>query len=321
MTSFPIGPVGEGNEKKLLLPLVTVIMNCSNSSQYLREAIDSVYSQTYANWEIIFWDNASTDGSAVIATSYDSRLKYFHGEKTINLGAARNKAIEQACGEFIAFLDCDDIWLPSKLEKQIPLFDDSKVSIVYSDVIEFNTAGIEKKLYDRRKFYTGECFRELLCNYFLSLVTVVVRHSALMSQPNWFDERLQMSEDYELFCRLAYSGRLAMVRDPLAKYRIHLGSLTITRPEVYWDENELILAKYQELFPNFNIDFRKEIKNNRLRTLCTKAISCWIAGNSVVARSVLRPYIKHLRPFLVYLLSFSPPLIGRVIKSRRGVTI
>ena len=74
---------------------VSIVMNCLNGEKYLRESIDSVYGQTYKNWEIIFWDNNSTDKSAEIANSYDSRLRYFKGELTISLGAARNKALEK----------------------------------------------------------------------------------------------------------------------------------------------------------------------------------------------------------------------------------
>ena len=77
-------------------PLVCVIMNCYNGEKYLREAIDSVYAQSYKNWEIIFWDNLSTDSSAKIAKSYDSKLRYFVGQETIPLGAARNKALSKS---------------------------------------------------------------------------------------------------------------------------------------------------------------------------------------------------------------------------------
>ena len=98
-------------------------MNCLNCEKYVREAIDSVYAQTYPDWEIIFWDNASLDSSGEIAKSYDERLKYFRGDKTIPLGRARNLAIEKAKGEYIAFLDCDDMWLSDKLEKQVEIFE------------------------------------------------------------------------------------------------------------------------------------------------------------------------------------------------------
>lgn len=304
----------------LNLPLVSVIMNCYNSAQFLREAIDSVYSQTYSNWEIIFLDNASTDNSAEIAKSYDSKLRYYREELTITLGAARNKAIAQVQGDFVAFLDCDDIWLPCKLEKQIPLFHNNNVNLVYSDVINFNLAGVEKRLYDRRKFYIGDCFRELLADYFLSLVTVVVRRSALLSQPFCFDERLQVSEEVDLFLRLAYCGQFAMVPEALAKYRIHSQSWTIKRPELFWEECDQILDQYEKLFPDFNMRFAKEIRTWRLMSLCSKAAYLWMAGDAVEARKILRPYLNFARPLIVYLLSFFPSFIGRMIKTGRVVT-
>src|SRR3989338_6378909 len=100
-------------------PLVSVIMNCYNGEQYLREAIDSVYAQTYKNWEIIFWYNASTDDTQRIATSYDSRLKYFRADVNTPLGQARNMALKKATGIYIAFLDSDDVHLPCALQRQV----------------------------------------------------------------------------------------------------------------------------------------------------------------------------------------------------------
>ena len=97
-------------------PLVSVIMNCYNSDSYLKEAIDSIYAQTYSNWEIIFWDNASTDKSSDIAKSYDNKVKYYKAESTTSLGEARFLAVEKSIGEYLAFLDCDDYWLPEKLK-------------------------------------------------------------------------------------------------------------------------------------------------------------------------------------------------------------
>ncbi len=86
---------------------VSIIMNCLNGEKYLKDSIGSIYSQTYDNWEIIFWDNASTDRSDEIAQSYDSRLKYFRSDETYSLGKARNLAVSKAKGEYIAFLDVD----------------------------------------------------------------------------------------------------------------------------------------------------------------------------------------------------------------------
>ena len=129
-------------------PLVSVIMNCFNGEKYLRDAIDSVILQTYRNWEIIFWDNQSNDKSAKIFKDYkDGRLKYYLAASHIEiLYKARNYALKKANGEFIAFLDVDDWWLPEKLEKQIPLFDDPEVGLVYGNVWCFLKKQIKKNL-------------------------------------------------------------------------------------------------------------------------------------------------------------------------------
>ena len=102
-------------------PLVSVIVNCYNGEQFLKEAIDSIYAQTYNNWEIIFWDNASSDDSANIARSFDKKLKYYRAKKQTKLYNARNLALEKCLGSFVAFLDCDDVWIDQKLEMQIEL--------------------------------------------------------------------------------------------------------------------------------------------------------------------------------------------------------
>ena len=101
------------------MPFVSVILNCYNGEKYLKEAIDSVYAQSYVNWEIIVWDNVSSDKSAQIALSYNSKLKYFCAEKHTPLGHARKLAVGVSNGEYLAFIDADDIWFPNKLEIQL----------------------------------------------------------------------------------------------------------------------------------------------------------------------------------------------------------
>jgi len=132
--------------KKLVMdsaPLVSVLMNCFNGEKYLREAIDSIINQTYKNWEIIFIDNCSIDNSAEIAESYkDERIKYYRTRKNIPLYAARNIAIDKCNGEYIGFLDCDDIWLEDKLEKQIVLAMDGH-DIVFG---RYHTFGLNYKV-------------------------------------------------------------------------------------------------------------------------------------------------------------------------------
>ncbi len=303
-------------------PLVSVIMNCLNCAKYLKEAIDSVYAQTYTNWEIIFWDNASTDRSAEIARSYDSRLRYFRGEQTVDLGAARNLALEQARGEFIAFLDCDDLWMPQKLEKQLPLFDDPEVGLVFSDSIIFNDLGESRLFYGRNlNFHTGYCFPQLLTDYFLDLETVVLRRAALDGEEMWFDPSFNLIEEGDLFTRIGYKWKLAMVNEPLAKWRVHAASWTWTKGYLTADEKTAMLERYKKTIPGFAERFAKEIHLLERQNAVTRAKYLWKFGNSPAARRCLSPYIfADRKASSLYFLSFFPerklsPIISRFRKN------
>lgn len=98
------------------MPLVSIIMNCHNGSLYLSQALNSILEQSFKNWELIFWDNCSTDKSKNIVKSVkDKRIKYFYSKKFHNLAESRNLALSETNGDYIAFLDTDDIWLTDHL--------------------------------------------------------------------------------------------------------------------------------------------------------------------------------------------------------------
>ncbi|SVE39733.1 uncharacterized protein METZ01_LOCUS492587, partial [marine metagenome] len=187
-------------------PLVSVIMNCFNGEEFLREAIDSVYAQTYRNWEIIFWDNASTDRSAEIAQSYDEKLIYYRSKKTEILGEARANATKEAKGKYIAFLDSDDIWLEDKLEKQISMFHESQdqVGFVYCRTkVFFDDETKEEYVYKASEMLPeGYIFTELAKQNF------VVFSSAMVDRDKFylcggFPKHFLNSLDYYVFLRLA----------------------------------------------------------------------------------------------------------------------
>ena len=288
-------------------PLVSVIMNCFNGEKYLREAIDSVYAQTYKNWEIIFWDNASTDNSAEIAKFYNSKLSYFKGKKTVPLGAARNKALRQAKGEYIAFLDCDDLWMAEKLEKQIPLFyRDRKTAIVISNAIQFNEKGFSA-LFCKKRPKTGHVFRELFTNYFICLSTAVIRRRALVDLNAWFDTRFSHIEESDLFTRIAYTWHLDYVDEPLAKYRIHKESSSSLRRDLPPKETEMMISKYIKLYPNFEKLYSKELLDLKYYTQYYFALIDWQHGENHLVRERLKPFLlKKIRAIVPFLLSFFP---------------
>ncbi len=247
---------------------VSVIMNCFNCSKYLHEAIDSIYAQTYKDWEIIFWDNASTDNSAEIARSYDNKLRYFCSESTLPLGNARNLAIEQARGEYVAFLDCDDAWLPEKLEKQLELFDaKSEVMLVYSDsyIIDEN-GNIIKAAFDTIKPVRGHVFNKLFCYHnFITLPTAVIKKKVL-DEVGLFNPSYKMSEEYDLFLKIAYSHPVDYIEQPLAKYRVHSNNFSKNLDIGIREELEII-DRWLRKDPDLKKEFGNKIRIRKTRRL------------------------------------------------------
>jgi len=276
---------------ELAKPLVSVIMNCRNSGKYLRAAIDSVIAQTYKNFEIIFWDNQSTDDSSSIFKSYnDPRLRYFLAPEYTALGEARNLAMQQAKGEFIAFLDCDDLWFPQKLEKQIPLFRNEAVGLVICDTIFFNSKKDIRQLYQNKKPPTGNVFRELLGAYFVSMETPVIRKVVLDGMDHWFDTRFDVIEEYDFFVRLGYKWEVAYVDEVLAKWRVHGASWTWSKPELFPAETRMLLDKLRTSIPDFDSQYEKEIRAVMVKIALQEAVIAWRLGDSGKARDILKPF-------------------------------
>ena len=133
---------------------VSIILNCRNGAEYLKDTLEAIKQQSFSDYEIIFWDNCSTDNSAQIAKTFDKRLRYFWGEEMLPLGAARNKAIACAQGDYIAFVDCDDLWDREKLEKQVnELERDSSVGMVFTNFIRWNMLSNKKDIFDKKAVY------------------------------------------------------------------------------------------------------------------------------------------------------------------------
>jgi glycosyltransferase involved in cell wall biosynthesis len=263
-------------------PLVSVVMNCFNSSTYLRKAIDSVMAQTYSNWELIFWDNQSTDGSAEIFKSYrDARLKYFYAPEHTNLGLARNSAIEKVCGEWCGILDCDDVWLPHKLEKQIDSARIiSNVGVIYSDYNIISANGAIKRTSSRPLVaYEGDVFNRILTEEFtVCWPTVLINTDALRSVGSFAGYRLL--EDFDILLRLAEKYQFVFVNAKLANYRVHPGQSS-TNYEMMLAEKILIfdswLSRWKKhgLLPNDKLQL---LRQGRARAYFTAGINALYYG-------------------------------------------
>ncbi|MGR3302429.1 MAG: glycosyltransferase [Candidatus Scalindua sp.] len=276
-------------------PTVSVIMNCLNCEKYLREAIDSVFAQTYEDWEIIFWeDNASKDNSERIAKSYGHKLRYFRSDVSLPLYGSRNLAVQKARGKYIAILDCDDLWLPTKLEEQIPLLErNHEIGLVYSDAFLFNEKGKEKRQFEITKPYRGNIFPELLLCNFINNQTVVIRKEAFGSVDNWFDGRLVMSGDYDAYLRISYKWKVDYVDKPLARYRVHRNSKSQRDGRKLLSvELDLVIENLRKAVNEFEKNYPEGIRHLKRRRDVQLSLLDWENGDKKKARKRLNVYIQ-----------------------------
>jgi len=227
-------------------PKVSIIMNCYNCSKFLKEAIDSVYLQTFNDWEIIFWDNASTDSSARIALSYDSRIKYYRAEKTTNLGLARVLAVKKSTGAYLAFLDCDDLWLKNKLKDQMDIFNQERddIGIVYGRASRFlgnNKNRVMPGFFAKStKLPEGLVFNELVKGDFIPFVSAVIPR-IVYDECGGFPVHYKNATDYSLFLKISYHYPVRAIQDVCCMYRMHENNLSgVLELDGIWENIEAI---------------------------------------------------------------------------------
>jgi teichuronic acid biosynthesis glycosyltransferase TuaG len=203
--------------------LVSVIMPTYNHSAYIKEAISSVLSQTYSNLELIIIDNYSTDNTMEVVDSFfDRRIQYYKFRNHGVIASSRNFGFTKSHGEYIAFIDSDDVWESLKLEYQIPHI--QSVSCVSSN---FKLIG---DLDERRK-YINSSFEGEYKDYYYDEVVLenpVVTSSVLMRrdvflQEEGFDENeaYKFIEDFEFWLRVAYLEPIRVLNEPLVQYRVY----------------------------------------------------------------------------------------------------
>jgi len=236
---------------------VSIIMNCYNGEQYLKEALESIVKQTYKNWELIFWDNQSTDKSALIFKSYtDSRFKYYYAPIHTGLGEARKKAIKKTTGKWIAFLDVDDIWFPDKLSEQIKIvnrYEHDNIGLIYGKTyfLEMNKKNKKYFIYQSidRKLFEGHIFKDLLYKgNFIPFLTVIVNKKAY-EEVGGFSSYLKFAPDYYLYILIAEKYIVKAVKKRIAVYRLHSDNITNKMFDIAFYEEIRMLSSFVNDYP------------------------------------------------------------------------
>ncbi len=298
-------------------PLVSIVMNCYNSDRFLREAIDSVYAQSFSDWEIIFWDNASTDKSAEIAKSYDKRLKYFCVDETTPLGEARKQAINKAKARYIAFLDCDDMYLPEKLNKQVQFMEGGQYAMSYSGAIVIDENGKTiRRITVKNK--SGYVFGELLEKYEINMQTVMVRREILDKESIVFQSNLRYCPDHNLFMEIASRARVGVIHDFMVKYRVLSDSLSRKTLHLVSSEIKYTLDQILARDPALSEKFPSQLKSAYAKLSYYDAINYISQGKLKEARAKLKNVLSQRWQYMVlYFLLFlplQPELFLRLLK-------
>jgi len=224
---------------------VSIVMNCYNGDHFLREAINSILSQGHTNWEIIFWDNQSTDESAKIFHSYnDPRFKYFRSENHTNLSSARKNALLRCTGQYVAFLDVDDVWHSDKLALQLLEIQASGAGAIYSNYNVKNENNKEHYIrYKKNELPEGNITKHLLKRNFVNLLTLLAKRELILSLKNIFPPDLAFTCDYDFVIRLSHQLKFKCIDKSLGMYRIH--NRNDSKPK--WSHIKELKFMYKEL--------------------------------------------------------------------------
>ena len=235
-------------------PLISVIINCYNGEKYLNDAIDSVIEQSFKDWELIFWDNRSSDNSKDIFNKYnDPRMKYFLSPKFTNLSTARNQSVNVTSGKWIGFLDCDDYWLPNKLNNQVKIISNNNndVAFIYGNIKAEFMEGFKNTIFARRInkkkensiLPSGYIFNKLLLKNFVPLSSALINKKFYLNCGG-IDEKYEFSEDYDLFLKISKNNKVISLSSSDCIYRIHDSNMSQNDNTLGYKEAVSICKKY-----------------------------------------------------------------------------
>lgn len=212
------------------MPRVSVIIPTYNRAELLRHAIASVLAQDYQDLEVIVADDGSTDHTAEVVSAFGSRVTYLVLPHKGQPAAPRNAGLAAATGEYIAFLDSDDLFLPHKLRQQVPVLEaNPQVGLVYSDGYFFSDDPDQVNGHALTGLTTpsGAVFGELLRANFIFMPLLLARRT-LLQEAGGFDERpdLLVAEDYDLWLRLALKTEFQYLPGDVAAIRLHSGNIS-----------------------------------------------------------------------------------------------
>lgn len=203
--------------------LVSIIMPSYNTAGFIAETIRSVIAQTYENWELIIVDDCSTDNTDAVVAEFlaDTRIRYIKNEQNSGAAISRNRALREARGRWIAFLDSDDLWLPEKLEKQIAFMKEKGYAFSYTDYAE-----IDESSHSNGRIVTGprRITKHRMYDYCWLGCLTVMYDAKVVGLIQIAD--IRKNNDYAMWLKVCKKAECYLLNETLAKYRKRLGSIS-----------------------------------------------------------------------------------------------
>jgi glycosyltransferase involved in cell wall biosynthesis len=292
------------------VPRVSVLINSYNSAATLKAAIDSALNQTWRDLEVIVFDNGSTDGTPALCAGYaDARLRYLRQDPTIMLGAARNRVMEAAQGDYLAFLDADDSWMPQKLEKQVAKIEQTGVGLIFTDAVrhyvEDNT-DIGYFSYMGHAPRRGDAFADQLLCYTIVNSAALFRRTSLEKLGRGIDPTLRICTDFDLFMRIVHEDGADFIDEKLAVYNVAPGSTIASKADLVAEELERLMNGMIARWPDIERRYPAQLQAFRRNIALQRAKAFWRQGHGRQARRYLWPHLPATKPLLALGGTFFP---------------
>ncbi len=239
-------------------PLVSVVIPARNRGQYILQALDSVFAQTFTDYEIIVVDDGSTDNTRELLTPLIQKgAVRYERQEAKGVSAARNHGIRLAHAPYIAFLDSDDLFLPTKLEKQLGVFSSEKdLGFVHCSFSKFDDEGRNLGLRDTSRFQ-GQIYPDMLLEWsVLMAMPCMLMRAEVLKEVGGFDEQMTWAEDLDLWRRIARRYRVGVVPEALVKVRVHATSTSYDKTRGSHGFERYLEKAFAE-DSNLSEDFRK----------------------------------------------------------------
>lgn len=234
---------------------VSIIIPTYNSEKTILRCLDSVFKQTYQDFELIICDDKSTDNTReILNTISDNRLKVYYLSENSGSAVARNIAMQNAKGDFFAFLDSDDEWYPEKLEVQIPFFYDDNIGLIFSGA-KIIKNGTQTLYYKPKKEWEKDSFRKLFLGEINYMTPTAIFRKECLAKIGLMEPKLRRNQDYDFYLRILKNYKLRILEEPLAIVNANTKKITFSQLEnsITFYETERIIF-FKENFTQKEID-------------------------------------------------------------------